>query len=216
MFKAVLILVFATIILEASAAVREIYIPKLDCQDHYFQDVSVNFDDEKTTKEELTISLICQRLRSKVVKRAVVSDLSRFIIDKMAPQQVEKFGPRANDFFKMVIFKPSIIGKTKFDYTEEQIEDVVERLKNPKYMRLRSFSPAPENMHVLAYQSEGAAYLNRYKTERHACSMINTLVHEYMHFIGYSHGDNDATGKENSVPYFFGQRAEELCEAGVI
>jgi prolyl-tRNA editing enzyme YbaK/EbsC (Cys-tRNA(Pro) deacylase) len=71
-------------------------------------------------------------------------------------------------------------------------------------------------MVTIAFHKGGKAYFNKHKLERKKCSMVNTLVHEYMHFIGYSHGDNSPVGKENSVPYYFGNRAQELCEAGVI
>lgn len=216
MLKVFLFLILSTTFSQAQGAIREVYIPSLECQEHYFQDVSITFDDEKTKREELTISLICQRLKSRLVQKTVVQDLSRFVIDKLAPQQVEKFGPRANDFFKLILFKPDVIGKKTFEYTEDELEQIIEKLKRPKYMRLRTFSPSPEHHHVLAFHSEGAAYLNRLKTNRDPCSMINTLVHEYMHFVGYGHGDNSPEGKMNSVPYFFGERAQELCEAGVI
>lgn len=215
MFKLMTIL----ILLEASAAfsaIREIYLPTLDCDDKFFQDVSVNFDDERTKKSELTISMICQRLRNKVQKKAVVADLSRFVIDKLAPQEVDRFAPRANEFFKLILFKPDVIGREKFTFTDDGLQDVIERLKSPKFMRLRTFDGSSNNRHVFAYQSEGAAYLNRDRLNRKDCSLINTLVHEYMHFVGYSHGDNTPEGKGESIPYFFGDRAQELCEAGVI
>ncbi len=216
MLKALAILIFSLIVFESQAAVKEIYLPSLECQGHTFKDVSINFDDTRTEKEEITVSLICHRLRSKLVKQAVVSDLSRFIVDNMAPQQVDKIGPRANDFFRMVLFKPSILGKSEFEFTDMTFEQIIERMKDPKFLRLRTFTPSPENMHVVAYHKGGTAYLNTYKTERKECSMINTLVHEYMHFMGFGHGDNNYEGKENSIPYYFGKRAEELCEAGVI
>lgn len=216
MLKALAVLVFSLIVFESQAAVKELFLPQLECQGHMFKDISVNYDDARTDGEEITVSMICQRLHNKLIKKAVVSDLSRFIVDKMAPEQVDKIGPRANDFFRMVIFKPSILGKTQFDFNQLSFENIIERMKNPRFMKLRTFTPSPENMKVVAYHSGGTAFLNSYKTERNECSMINTLVHEYMHYIGFSHGDNSPEGKENSVPYFFGKRAEELCQAGVI
>jgi len=215
MFKAMTILVLLQTT-TAFSAIREIYLPTLDCDDKFFQDVSVNFDDTKTKKSELTISLICQRLRKKVQKKAVVADLSRFVIDKLAPQEVDRFAPRANEFFKLILFKPDVIGREKFSFSDETLMDAIERLKSPKFMRLRTFDGSADNGHVFAYQSEGAAYLNRDRLNRKECSLINTLVHEYMHFVGYSHGDNDPNGKNESIPYYFGDRAQELCEAGVI
>lgn len=215
MFKALTILIL-THAVTASAAIREIYLPTLDCDDKFFQDVSINFDDEKTKRSELTISMICQRLREKVVKKAVVADLSRFVLDKLAPQEVDRFAPRANEFFKLILFKPDIVGKDEFTFTEQKLADVIERLRSPKFMRLRTFDGSSANSHVFAYQSEGAAYLNRNRLNRKECSLINTLVHEYMHFVGYSHGDNTPEGKGDSVPYYFGDRAQALCEAGVI
>lgn len=215
MFKAMAFLVLIQASM-AGAAIREIYLPSLDCDDKFFQDVSVNFDDTKTKKSELTISMICQRLRKKTQKKAVIADLSRFVIDKLAPQEVDRFAPRANEFFKLILFKPDILGKEKFSFSKESLSEVVERLRSPKFMRLRTFDGSDSNGHVFAYQSEGAAYLNRDRLNRKECSLINTLVHEYMHFVGYSHGDNSPEGKGESIPYYFGDRAQELCEAGVI
>jgi hypothetical protein len=216
MLKAITLFAFSLMVFQTQASVKEIYLPTLECQGNTFKDVSVNYDDARTNREDITISLICQRLRSKLVKQTVVSDLSRFIVDKMAPEQVDKIAPRANDFFRIVLFKPSILGREKFDFNELNFEDIMERLRVQKFMKLRTFTPDPENMNVVAFHKEGAAFINSYKMERNECSMINTLVHEYTHYLGFGHGDNSPVGKENSIPYYFGNRAQELCEAGVI
>src|SRR5438046_2064084 len=86
MLKALTIFIFALMVFDSQASVKEIYLPTLECQDNTFKDVSVNFDDTKTSSKEITISLICQRLNAKLVKQTVVADLSRFIVDKMAPE----------------------------------------------------------------------------------------------------------------------------------
>jgi hypothetical protein len=42
-------------------------------------------------------------------------------------------------------------------------------------------------------------------------AMVNTALHECSHLAGYTHGDNSPVGKENSVPYWVGSKAEEVA-----
>jgi hypothetical protein len=134
----------------------------------------------------------------------------------MAPKQLDPFMPRANDFFRLVLFKGDIVRKKEFDFTEDKLDQILNRLEMKIRLKVSTFEPNERQMVTLAYHNGGTAYFNQLKLERNDCQLINTLVHEYMHFVGYSHGDNSPVGKENSVPYYFGNRAQELCEAGVI
>ena len=210
LLAAALILISTTV----HAGVKEIYLPVLECGEHEFQDVTVTF--EETARSNLTVGKLCEKLALKLLRNDRVEDISRFIADEMAPKKLDKFMPRANDFFRMVLFKGDIVKRRNFDFTDDTLMDVLKRLEGKVSLKVGTFEPTSNQMVTIAFHRGGKAYFNRHKLERNACSMINTLVHEYMHFVGYSHGDNSPVGKENSVPYYFGNRAQELCEAGVI
>ena len=200
----------------AWSSVKEIYLPSLDCGSHEFQDVSVTFEDTLESRKELTVGKLCEKLALKLLRRPQNEDISRFVTDNMAPKRLDKFMPRANDFFRMVLFKGDIIKRKKYDFSDDELPEILRRLQEKIRLKVSTFEPNHEQMVTIAYHKGGTAYFNELKLERSDCALINTLVHEYMHFAGYSHGDNSPIGKENSVPYYFGNRAQELCEAGVI
>jgi hypothetical protein len=200
----------------AFAGVKEVYLPQLDCGEHEFQDVTVTFDDSAITRSDLSVSKLCNKLALKLLRKNHIEDISRFVADEMAPKRLDRSMPRANDFFRIVLFKGDIMKKKDFDFTTDSMEQILKRLEDKIRLRVSTFQPNENQMVTVAFHQGGTAYFNEHKLERTTCSMINTLVHEYMHFVGYSHGDNSPVGKENSVPYYFGNRAQELCEAGVI
>jgi hypothetical protein len=212
----VLALALILISTAAMAGVKEIYLPLLECGRHEFQDVSVTFDDSPETRRDLTVEKLCEKLALKLLRKNRVEEISRFVADEMAPKRLDRFMPRANDFFRMVLFKGDIVQKKEFDFTTDTLEQILQRLQDKVRLKISTFRPDEKQMVTIAFHKGGTAYFNEHKLERTSCSMINTLVHEYMHFVGYSHGDNSPVGKENSVPYYFGNRAQELCEAGVI
>lgn len=200
----------------AHSGVKEIFLPQLECGQHEFRDVTVTFEDSPSARKELTVGKLCEKLALKLLTKNNVKEVTRFIADEMAPRRMDKYMPRANDFFRLVLFKGDIIKKEGFDFTDDNLQEVLKRLEGKSQLKISSFSPNEKQMMTVAYHHRGTAYFNEFKLHRKDCSQINTLVHEYMHFVGYSHGDNSPEGKENSVPYYFGNRAQELCEAGVI
>ncbi len=212
-FLATILILLST---SASAGVKEIYLPTLECGNHDFQDVTVTFEDSHETRKDLTVGKLCEKLALKLLRKNHVADISRFVTDELAPKRLDRLMPRANDFFKMVLFKGDIIKKKRFDFTDDSLENILQRLQEKIRLKVTTFHPNSRQMVTIAYHKGGTAYFNKYKLERKECSTINTLVHEYMHFVGYSHGDNSPVGKEDSVPYYFGNRAQDLCEAGVI
>lgn len=210
-FISAILILFSTL---AFAEVKEIYLPTLDCGLHEFRDVTVTFDDH--SRKDLTVGKLCEKLALKLLRRERAVEVSRFIADEMAPKKLDAFMPRANDFFRMLLFKGDIVKRKHFDFTDDTSPQILKRLGENVSLEVGTFNPSSKQMVTIAFHKGGKAYFNKHKLERETCSMINTLVHEYMHFVGYSHGDNSPVGKENSVPYYFGKRAQELCEAGVI
>lgn len=210
-FIAALFILLSTV---AYGEVKEIYLPVLECGLHEFQDVTVTFEDD--SRKDLTVGKLCEKLAVKLLRKERTVEISRFIADEMAPQKLDRFMPRANDFFRMLLFKGDIVKREHFDFTDDTIPQILKRFRENVSLEVGTFEPSSKQMVTIAFHQNGKAYFNKYKLERGTCSMINTLVHEYMHFVGYSHGDNSPVGKENSVPYYFGKRAQELCEAGVI
>ncbi|MFL5785011.1 MAG: hypothetical protein ACJ76H_10400 [Bacteriovoracaceae bacterium] len=211
-----LIFVFVFLSSFAHAGVRELFLPTLNCGQQEFQDVTVTFDDTPDTRKDLTVGKLCEKLALKLLRRPQMEQFTRFIADEMAPKRLDPYMPRANDFFRLVLFKGDIVRKKDFDFTEDKLDEILQRLDNKIRLKVSTFEPNEKQMVTLAFHKGGTAYFNELKLERNECQLINTLVHEYMHFVGYSHGDNSPVGKENSVPYYFGNRAQELCEAGVI
>ena len=59
-------------------------------------------------------------------------------------------------------------------------------------------------------------YINERKLNRSEASIAATIAHEYIHVLdnytpeSFGHGDNYASGKDNSAPYYFGQVVEEV------
>src|SRR5690349_20726780 len=103
----------------AHAGVKEIYLPLLECGHHEFLDVTVKFEDTPMSRKELTVGKLCEKLALKLLRRPMEQEFSRFVADEMAPKELDKFMPRANDFFRMVLFKKDIIRKTNFDFTDD-------------------------------------------------------------------------------------------------
>jgi hypothetical protein len=63
---------------------------------------------------------------------------------------------------------------------------------------------------VLAKTQNGKVYLNR-KSYWTMTQYADTITHELMHLMGFSHGDNSSSGKEDSVPYFIGYATEDYA-----
>jgi hypothetical protein len=188
------------------AIIERILIPELECGDKTFVDVSVRIDRSRVS---ITRGEVCARLLMKAELPR-----SRFLVDSKLPAKFKNLAKRADDFFDIVIFKPKVLNRKRFSFTGEIFQEITTNLSSRRALNLEIGNNLPKN-YLAAYRA-GTAFINQNTLEDSTCSLINSLVHEYMHHYGYGHGDNSSEGKEGSVPYYFGSRAEELCEAKVI
>lgn len=109
-----------------------------------------------------------------------------------------------------------ILSQSKFTYTDKTPEQVFNHIaSNHQDMTATIKSWKPFNRWTSAIATTfknkpGEIYINMRKIgQRSVAEYVNTLVHETGHILGYSHGSNSPKGKENSLPYWLGQKAEE-------
>lgn len=100
----------------------------------------------------------------------------------------------------------------KFDYSDKNGKTVIELMKGAKCgIRVYTTKNPWSSAIATTYASDKEyLYLNLRKNPRAMGAMVNTAIHECSHIAGFSHGDNSPVGKENSVPYLIGRKAEEL------
>jgi hypothetical protein len=104
--------------------------------------------------------------------------------------------------------------KLKREEIMNQISDeIVERVTKRRPVTLKRWRPPNPFTSAIAMVKRGepcVIYINARKiAKRDEADYINTLVHEFMHVVGFSHGSNSPRGKEDSVPYRMGQIAED-------
>jgi len=101
----------------------------------------------------------------------------------------------------------------RVDILRKISDEIVERVtkRNPVMIKAyRTFNPWSAAIAMTKKSEPGVIYINTRKiARRDEADYINTLVHEFMHIVGYSHGSNSPKGKEDSVPYRMGSIAED-------
>lgn len=111
------------------------------------------------------------------------------------------------DFIKEVSLFP------KYEFTESTPAMVAEAIRAGAPATVRLYTTKLPWSKAIATTFSGDKvniYLNTRKHPRPMPAMINTLVHERLHLLGFSHGDdNYAKGKENSVNYKAGELSEK-------
>jgi hypothetical protein len=148
----------------------------------------------------------------------VISTERRFVLAKGIKQYANE-ATRAENFFDYLDTHRGVVTRLTFDYTTDTREILLVKIKQSEGLilsRADVYSPLWRFSDVIAYHKDNVIYFNRYKLKRSACEIIATFVHEYMHRLGYAHGDNNPTNKEDSVPYFMGNLAKETCIKGDI
>lgn len=147
------------------------------------------------------------------IKEVIVHE-NRYIL---SPDMVKyvSHSKRAERFFDYLVNNPDIIKRDTFDYSIDTKEIVLIKIKQTKGLIIAmvdKYYPVWRFSSILAYQDKNNIYFNGYKLKRSECDLVDTFVHEYLHRLGYGHGDNSSTGKQNSVPYYFGELARQECE----
>jgi hypothetical protein len=148
----------------------------------------------------------------------ILSNDRRFTLSKDI-KEYALLASRAEDFFTYLVSNPSIMERLTYDFTTDTRAIVMAKIKNSEgliVLRASTYAPLWRFSDIIAYQSNNMIYFNKYKLKRASCNIIATFVHEYLHRLGYSHGDNNPKNKENSVPYYVGNVAKEACLKGRI
>jgi len=111
-------------------------------------------------------------------------------------------------------FYDEIKAHKQFDYTKDDSVTVAQNLSLYTPVVLSTFyKPWPSK--TVAYRNVGSnvLYLNtRFLSSKPTKENLNTIWHERSHVVGYGHGDNNKTGKENSVSYGTGSDAEKYFD----
>lgn len=69
---------------------------------------------------------------------------------------------------------------------------------------------------AIAYYQDGKIYFNKYKIDSMSVSQLTgTLLHEYAHYCGFSHGSNLKTQEKvkYSVPYYISENVDIWLES---
>jgi hypothetical protein len=114
-------------------------------------------------------------------------------------------------------FHAEIVKESHFSYTDHTPFKVLHKIrveieaKNGRRNELVSvdtYRPAWPWSAAIAKTVKGRISLNERKIPSMSeLEYVGTLVHEFMHVIGYGHGNNSPKGKEQSVPYRVGKLA---------
>lgn len=103
----------------------------------------------------------------------------------------------------------------KYDYTDKSSKDVAENLKNSRNILISTYKTKSPWSKVIAttYKSDRKTiYFNTRKNPRKMEYMVNTAIHEGLHLLGWSHGDNSSKGKSKSVNYAVGDMSEKYVK----
>jgi hypothetical protein len=124
---------------------------------------------------------------------------------------MQKLGKTTECVIALPEFQAEINAITVFTYTHKNGKDVINDLSKMKDVAISTYRTTNPRSKTIAYTYGGAKtiYFNKWKNPRDIESMINTVIHESTHIVGYKHGDNKNIGKEKSVPYLVGSIAEK-------
>lgn len=132
---------------------------------------------------------------------------------------MKSLGTTAECVINNADFQKEVSAIEKFDYSTRNGKQVVADLVAMKDVAISTYKTKNPFSKTIAYTYGGAKtiYFNTRKNPRDFKEMINTVVHEASHIVGYGHGDNSSKGKEKSVPYWVGAIAEKYvlnCSKG--
>lgn len=132
---------------------------------------------------------------------------------------MKSLGTTAECVINNADFQKEVSAIEKFDYSTRNGKQVVADLVAMKDVSISTYKTKNPFSKTIAYTYGGAKviYFNTRKNPRSFQSMINTVIHEASHIVGYGHGDNSSVGKGRSVPYWVGAIAEKYvlnCSKG--
>ena len=117
---------------------------------------------------------------------------------------------KANCVLKREEFLNEVKLYPKFTHTNNTSSKVAEDLRalpEIKVATYKSKNPFTKAVATTYPKEKNKIYLNLRHNPRPVDDMVATLCHESTHVLGYSHGDNNPAGKENSVPY----KVQTIC-----
>jgi hypothetical protein len=132
---------------------------------------------------------------------------------------MKSLGATAECVINNADFQKEVSAIEKFDYSTRKGKQVVADLAAMKGVEISTYKTKNPFSKTIAYTYGGAKtiYFNTRKNPRDFKEMVNTVVHEASHIVGYGHGNNSSVGKQKSVPYWVGAIAEKYvlhCSKG--
>ncbi len=124
---------------------------------------------------------------------------------------VESLALKANCTVRLKEFQKELSAIEKFDFSDDNGKQVLEKLmyNNKTITTYRTKNPFSKAIATTYNTDKENMYLNTRKNPREYKFMVNTVVHEFLHLVGYSHNGNNPVGKEKSVNYYVGSLAEK-------
>lgn len=104
-------------------------------------------------------------------------------------------------------FKDALESTLTFDYSSENGKSVYKKMISKK-TTVTTYYKRYTSALAYTYLNGDEIYLNTKYTLREIASLVNTIIHEQTHAVGYTHGGNSPQGKGLSVPYRVGELAE--------
>lgn len=124
---------------------------------------------------------------------------------------MSSLGKTADCIVQNVDFRTEVSAIKSFDYSKRSGIDVIKDLSESRSFVISTYRTKSPWSKAIAttYGSPKVVYFNTRKNPRDVPSMVNTIIHEWTHVVGYGHGDNSSKGKGRSVPYQVGSIAEK-------
>lgn len=94
-------------------------------------------------------------------------------------------------------------------------KEVAQEVRKSKSVKIEIFRPKYPLSKMVATtfnDKPDTVFLNKYKHPREIRSLVNTLMHERLHWMGFSHDGNPSVGKQDSANYRVGTIAEKFVE----
>ena len=133
-----------------------------------------------------------------------------------------------NELMRNGTIKNLIMSHKNFDYTNQtsiSIAEAVQAFWATNDFKVKVYRPWWRwSKAIAATNDETALNLNVYKLSSYVPDLADTIAHEFIHganfhvnpnmyssMATFGHGDNSPFGKENSVPYYIGQKVYDLA-----